>query len=275
MSERKGVSPAVVSICSAASAVVVALLYGRGLVQSASIFGNGFCVVAYVVALLSGWRVAGTYPENSFIRLGWLAMCGNCLLSVCRHLALNPLSAGTIGSRDRVYLLSESFQLPALLMVLLGMLSIWWGVYRLGLGFRVRWTEWTGVALAATLVPWIFRNRLSHANTGHGVTFALQAMNLALLIGIAGCGLLLHGLSMQMGGGRLAVVMRCFAGYALTRCLLTLTQGNLSDYPTVWWVCFYAVPWIFAFAASYSCWLADTVKRSIRNQSYSRSWYEV
>ena len=50
-----------------------------------------------------------------------------------------------------------------------------------------------------------------------GITAILQVDQPGLLIGIGGVGLLLHSLAMQMGGGRLAVVMRCFALYALTR----------------------------------------------------------
>jgi hypothetical protein len=202
-------------------------------------------------------------------------MSGNCVLSVFRHLALNPAFESILGPQERVYFLSQAFQLPALTLVLLGMLSIWWGVYRLGLGFRLRWLECAGVVLVAAIVTWLFRDSLSHANSGHGVTAVFQAVSLGLLIGIGGVGLLLHGLSIQMGGGRLAVVMRCFAVYALARSILTLTQGNRESYSLVWWMCFFAVPWIFAFGAAYSSWLTDTVKRSIREQSYSKGWYEA
>ena len=273
--ERKGVSPAVVLTCGTAAVILFAVLRGSGFDTPSAILGHAFCVAAYLIGLVSCWRVAGTYPNSSFIRLGWLAMGGNCILSVCRHLVLNPLFANFLGPRDRVYLLSQAFQLPALLLVLSGMFAIWWGVYRLGLGFRLRWLYCAGVIAAAAFLTWIFRDSLSHAHSGHGVTAVLQAISLGLLIGIGGVGLLLHGLSMQMGGGRLAVVMRCFAVYALTRTMLTLSQGSRESFSLVWWMCFYAVPWIFAFGASYSCWLADTVRRSIRQQSYSRGWYET
>ena len=157
------------------------------------------------------------------------------------------------------------------------MFAIWWGVYRLGLGFRLKWQNCAGVLQPPRpVVTWMFRDNLSHAQfraRRHGGSSGNQL--LSLLIGIAGGGLLLHSLAMQMGGGRLAVVMRCFALYALTRSLLTLTQGNRESYWFAWWMCFYAVTWIFAFGASYSCWLTDTVRRSIRQQSYSRGWYET
>lgn len=273
--ERKGLSPSVVTTCGTVAVALVALARAMGYDELSAMLGNAFCVVAYLIGLVSCWRVAGTYPNGSFMRLGWLAMGGNCILSVFRHLALNPLFWGVLRPLDRVYLLSQAFQLPALLLVLSGMLSIWWGVYRLGLGFRLRWLDCAGVVLAAAIVGWTFRHSLSLANSKVGIAAVLQTVSLSLLISIGGVGLLLHGLAMQMGGGRLAVVMRCFAVYALTRAVLTLSQGNRESYAIAWWMCFYAVPWIFAFGASYSCWLTDAVKRSIQKQSYSRGWYET
>jgi len=103
----------------------------------------------------------------------------------------------------------------------------------------------------------------------------LQAISLSLLMGIGGVGILLHGLSMQMGGGRLALVMRCFAVYGITRSLLTLTQSHRESYSLLWWTCFYLVPWMFALGASFSSSLTETVKRKIRQHSFTRGWYEA
>jgi hypothetical protein len=275
MIDRNGVSPSLVMTCGIAAVAIFSVLRSMFFVDAATIVGHTFCVIAYVIALVSCRRVASGYPQGSLVRLGWLAMSGNCILSIFRHVALNPALEHWLGPRDRVYLLSQAFQLPALLLVLFGMVSIWWGVYRLDLGFRLGWLDCAGIISVAALVTWIFRDSLSHANSVHGVTTIFQAVSLGLLIGIGGVGLLLHRLSMQMGGGRLAVVMRCFAVYGLTRTMLTLSQGNRESYSLLWWMFFFAVPWIFALGASYSSWLTDTVKRSIRQQSYSRGWYEA
>src|SRR6201999_978534 len=118
MMERKGVSPAVVMTCGAAAVTIFAFLRGMGFNQSSAILGHAFCVAAYLIALVSCRRAAGTYPRGSFIRLGWMAMGGNCILSSFRHLALNPAFASYLGPPDRIYLLSQAFQLPALLLVL-------------------------------------------------------------------------------------------------------------------------------------------------------------
>jgi hypothetical protein len=275
MINRNGVSPAAITACWIVGVGMFAVLRSMGFVTLSFALEHAFCVLAYLMGLVSCWRVAGTYPRGSPTRLGWLALGASCILSVFRHLALNPVFENLLGSRDRVYLLSQAFQMPALLLVLSGMLAIWWGLYRLGLGFRLRWLECAAVVLAATLVAWIFRDSLSHANSGHGVTAVLQTVSLSLLIGIGGVGLLLHGLSNQMGGGRLAVVMRCFAAYGLTRSILTLLQSNSESYSLLWRMFFFSAPWMFAFGASYSSWLTDTVKRSISRQSYSKGWYEA
>ena len=273
--KRKGLTPA--AVMGVGAFAIWCFLVARGVtggrVASSgfdwpAILGEGFCSLAYLIGLISCWRAAALYPKNSPIGLGWLAMGGNCFLSIFRHLALNPLFARLLGSQDRVFLVSQSLQLPALIFVLLGMAGIWWGVYRLGLGFRVRWLDCAGIALAAGLIAWASRSSLSLANSGHGGVAILQAVSLGLLIAIGGVGLLLHGLALQMGGGRLAAVVRWIAVYALARSALTLTQWGRESFSLFWWLAFFSVPWIFAFGAAYSCWMADSVKRGIGKKFY-------
>jgi hypothetical protein len=259
MIDRKGLSPTAVLI-------VASLALSIFLLTRSEAIGQAFCVVAYLIALLSCLRAAALYPARSPIRLGWLAMAANCLLSLVRHTALIP--EHTAGVHYRIHLISQTLQLPALISVLLGLAAIWWGIYRLKLGFRVRWWEFVAIVAGALTISWLFRQNLSHAHSAHSILTLLQALSLTLLIAIAGVGLMLHNLAMQMGGGRLAVVMRCIAAYALTRWLLNLTQGDADNVPLAWWLCFYAVPWIFAFGAAYSCWLADGVKQTIRQQPW-------
>ncbi len=262
MTGGKGLSPAAVLTCGTVSLAAF-------LITHSALAGNLGCVAAYFIGLLSCRHVAELYPSRSPVRLGWIALGGNCLLSSFRHIALNPLFERVAGGKDRVYLISQSLQLPGLILVLLGMGAMWWGMYRLRLGFKVRWYEYAAIPPAAALVAWTFRKDLSLAHSGHGILTILQPISLGLLIAISGAGLLLHSLSVKMGGGRLAVVMRCLAVYAFTRSALTLSEGGREGFSMVWWLCFYTVPWIFAFGAAYSCWLADGVRRSIRKLPYS------
>jgi hypothetical protein len=274
---RKGFSPAFVMSYGVGG--LAAFVVARAWAESGGQFpfhadvaaavGESLCVIAYLLGWISCRRAAALYPEGSPLRVGWLALSGNCLLSVVRHLDLNPLFLPLAGSKGRVYLVSQAVQAPALACVLFGILAIWWGVYRLGLGFRVRWFDCAGVVAAAALVAWAFRNHLSHAQESHTAVAILQLVSLGLLLSIGGVGLLLHGLAMQMGGGRLAVVMRCIAAYALMRFLLTLLQGDRDKYSFIWWFAYFAARWVFVFGAAYFCWLAETVKRSIRRQPYS------
>src|ERR1017187_8222333 len=111
------------------------------------------------------------------------------------------------------------------------------------MGFTKSWTSpCARILTAAALVAWTFRNDLSHAHSAHGILTVLQPVSLGLLIAITGVGLLLHSLAMQMGGGRLAVVMRCIAVYAFTRSLLNLWQGENETFALGRWLCFYTVP---------------------------------
>ena len=256
---RKGLSPTAVMVL--AGGALAAFLFTRD-----AAVGQACCAVAYLIALLSCLHVAALYPSRSPIRLGWQAMAVNCLLSLIRHTAL--IAEHTDGLHYRIHLVSQTLQLPALTAVLFGLAAMWWGIYRLQLGFRVRWWEFVAIVSGALAISWLFRHNLSHAHSAHGILTVLQAISLTLLIAIAGVGLLLHNLAMQMGGGRLAVVMRCIAAYALTRWLLNLTQGEAENATLAWWLSFYAVPWIFAFGAAYSCWLADGVRQTIRRQPW-------
>jgi hypothetical protein len=268
---RNGVTPAGVLVCGAVgltSFLIACSLHDARVGNLQDVIGQTFCTAAYIIALFSCWRAATLYPGNSPIRLGWLAMGGTCFLSSFRHVALNPLFVRLAGTKDRVYLISQTLQLPALILLLLGMLAIWWGIYRLGLGFRIRWLDLLGIACVAGIVPWTFRNSLSLAHSVHGLATIFQVVSLGLLIAIGSVGLLLNGLSLQMGGGRFAVVMRCIAIAALTRSILTLSEGGRDGYLLLWWMAFYSVPWIIAFGAASSCWLADTVKRGIRIGSF-------
>ncbi len=261
MSSRKGFSPATVMVF--ATVALAAFLFTR-----MDAVGQAFCVAAYLIGFLSCRRVAALYPTRSPIRLGWLALGANCFLSVFRHTARIPRSF--VVSTDTVDIISQALQLPALIFVALGLGAMWWGVYRLGLGFRVRWWECAAILATAATITWTFRNNLPATliRATASSPFSASRKPHALLIAIAGVGLLLHGLAMQMGGGRLAVVMRCVAAYALTRSLLNLSQGDGANVPMAWSLCFYAVPWIFAFGAAYSCWLADGVRQNIRQQPW-------
>jgi hypothetical protein len=259
MIDRKGLNPTIVLVFAAAALATF-------LVTRSFAAGQASCAVAYLIAQLSCLHVAALYPARSPIRLGWQALAVNCFLSFVRHTVLIPEHSA--GLHYRIHLLSQALQLPALISVLCGLAAMWWGIYRLKLGFRVRWWEFVSIVTGALALSWLFRHNLSHAHSVHGILTVLQAISLTLLIAIAGAGLLLHNLAMQMGGGRLAVVMRCIAAYALTRWLLNLTQGEAENAPLAWWLSFYAVPWIFAFGAAYSCWLADGVRQTIRQQPW-------
>src|SRR5580692_6846503 len=93
--DPKGFSPTAVLTCGAASLAVF-------LVTRSDVAGNLGCVAAYLIGLLSCWHVAALYPARSPVRLGWIALGGNCLLSAFRHIALNPLFERIAGSKDRV-----------------------------------------------------------------------------------------------------------------------------------------------------------------------------
>ncbi|HMV47550.1 MAG TPA: hypothetical protein PLD20_31295 [Blastocatellia bacterium] len=220
-------------------------------------------LAAYGLALLICRRLADEYREAKWMRLAWLALTVNAALSFIRPLVRSPLPLPgqeiDLYSAPPIYGLLHHLALtPANLFLLLGLLAMWWAYREAGLGFKFQRRD--GAALGGLfllmLVFFYYKDLLTEAQALYRATSILQLVAQVQLFLIAAAGLLLHRISVQMGNGRLAVVLRWLTLYALARLALVLSVSLLraawpqherliTDVADFGWQ---AAPWLFSLA---------------------------
>ena len=222
-------------------------------------------LLAYGLALLICWRMADEYREAKWMRLAWLALTANAALSFIRPLVRSPLPLP--GQDIDLYvtpplhgLLLHLVLTPANLCLLLGLWAMWWAYRESGLGFKLEWRDGAllGGLFVLMCVFLYFRELLTEAQAVYRATTVLQFIGQIQLFLIAAAGLLLHRISVQMGSGRLAVVLRWLTVYALLRLGLVLSvslaraawpgrAALITDIADFGWQ---AAPWVFALAVA-------------------------
>ncbi len=220
---------------------------------------------AYGLALLVCWRIADEYRETKWMRLAWLALTLNAGLSLLRPFA-RPLPFW--GQPVDLYytppayaLLLHCILVPANFCLLLGLLAIWWAYHEIGLGFRLRVRDIAAMAglLGLMLVFFKFSHLLTEAHAYYRATRILQIVAQIQMFLIAAASLLLHRVSVQMGSGRMAIVLRWMTVYALWRLGLVLAVSLarylfpqqiplIIDLAEFGWQ---AAPWLLALAVAY------------------------
>lgn len=190
-------------------------------------------VLAYGVALLLSLEVAAEYQQARWARLGWLLLAANAALSLIKRSAGSPLfDLVTEGYRAGPLrgLLDNLLVVPANLCLLAGLLALWWGWQGLGLGFKIERRDWAMMAGVAALFLTLLlqRENLSQGQSPYLLSRVLQPLGLGLLAAASACGLVLHRYAIQMGDGRLAMVMRWLMIYVLLRGVLVLLRGVFS-----------------------------------------------
>ena len=221
--------------------------------------------VAYAVAFLICWNVAEEYRGTKWMRWAWLALTIDAGLSLLRPFS-RPMAL--LGQPVDLYVTPPQYALflhlvlvPANYCLLLGLLAIWWAYHETGLGFRLRRRD--GVAISGLfmlmLLFFLFRELLTEAQAVYRLTRVLQLIAQMQMFLIAAASLLLYRISIQMGGGKLAMVLRWMTIYALFRLGMVLTVSLarfffpqhlhlITDVAEFGWQ---AAPWLFALAVAY------------------------
>lgn len=221
--------------------------------------------MAYALAFLICWQVAEEYRGTKWMRWAWLALTINAGLSLLRPFS-RPMAL--LGQPVDLYVTPPQYALflhlvlvPANFCLLLGLLAIWWAYHETGLGFRLRRRD--GVAIGGLFVLmvlfFLFRELLTEAQAVYRLTSNLQLFEQLQLFLIAAASLLLHRVSIQMGSGKLAMVLRWMTIYALFRLGMVLTVSLarfffphqlhlITDVAEFGWQ---AAPWLFALAVAY------------------------
>ncbi len=248
---------------------------------------TGFLCLAYGLALSLNLEIAAEYRQTRWLRLAWVALAGNAGVSIVRMVVesslFNLIWPGY--TRDPLWgLLQHLAIVPANAFLLFGLLAMWWAYREVGLGFALEKRDYAAIAgiLGLLVALMVFREGLSEARSPYAVSRWLQLVGLTLLSFSAAASLATHRVSMQMGGGKLAVALRFLTLYTLLRGALvllqasqrmTLTEGQQASgsYSVFMNLCWQSVPWVAALAAAYHAEMTIHAARELEQQRAARA----
>jgi len=190
-------------------------------------------VLAFGIALVLSLEVAAEYGQARWARLAWLMLAANAALSLLKRSIGSPLFDFLMtGYRTSPLrgLLDNLLVVPANLCLLAGLLAMWWGIHRLGLGFKIKRRDYAAMTAVAALflTLLVFRQNLSQGQSPYLTSRLMQPLGLTLLAVISALGLVLHRYAVQMGDSRLAAVMRWLMVYVLLRGVLVMSRSLFS-----------------------------------------------
>lgn len=243
--------------------------------------------MAYALALALNLEIAAEYRQTQWLRVAWLALAANAGVSVVRIIVESALLnlAWPGYTRTPLWgLLQHLAIVPANIFLLSGLLAMWWAYHQVGLGFNVKLHDYVaiGAVLAMIVALMLSREGLSEARSPYDFSRWLQLAGLVLLSLSAAVSFVLQRMTMQMGGGKLAVALRFLTFYTLLRGVLVLAQaGNrmaLLDglpaglvHPLLLEVFWQIVPWGAALAAAYRAEMTVDAARKLEQRRAARS----
>ncbi|MGE0104735.1 MAG: hypothetical protein AB7H86_18225 [Blastocatellales bacterium] len=190
-------------------------------------------LAAYGIAMLLSFEIASEYRRSPWARAAWLLLATSAAISLLKRSAGTPL----IDFVDASYrtgplrgLVDNLMVVPANLCLFAGLVALWWGIHRIGLGFRIGRRDWTVMAGVAALFVMllVFREDLSQGRSPYLLSRILQPVGLGLLGLACAFGVVLHRYAVLMGDGRLAAVMRWLMVYVLMRGGLVLIRAAVA-----------------------------------------------
>lgn len=229
--------------------------------------------VALALALLLNVEIAREYRSAPWLRVAWLALAANAGISIFRMIFESPLLTliwpeYTTGLRG---LWQHLAIVPANFSLLVGVVTMCLAYHRVGLGFEIERRDYVLMAaIAALLIAlMVFRGGLSEAQSPYLSSRLLQQLGLLLLALVSAVSVVLHRMTMQMGGGKLALALRVLTLYALLRSLLVLPGAEFSPVVesirshllTLAWQ---TVLWLPALAAAYRAQLTLNAARELQ-----------
>lgn len=209
--------------------------------------------VGYILAFLLNLEIASEYKDNKLMRWSWYLIAANAGISVGREAVVSPLF-NSIWSGYFNSDFAESHHGTIILIanscLALGLLGMWRGYQKTGLGFGVKTVDYIEIALIAALT------------VGLLVTVERSPVGLIILSCAAAVSVVLYRMAAQMGGGKLALAIRCLTVYTLLRATLVLIESvtGLIDLErrqshdliiSVDILIWRTVPWVAALAAAY------------------------
>ncbi len=221
-------------------------------------------VTGYGIALVLCLSVAAEHRPDSWFRAAWLAFAINAAASIVRHASDTPLwnliwpgySHGVA-----IALIRQIAIVIGLGALLAGVFAMVRAFHRAGIGLAPRRSDIAAIAGVFALLATIFyfREGLAEAHSPSMAARYLQQLGLILLAAGAACSILVYRLAHEMRGGRLGLTMLCIVIYTVLRCVLVCvllfpSLRNAARPLTI--LLEFAVPWLFALAASYRSGIA-------------------
>ena len=253
--------PKILWVGALIQSVALLLIYSQivttdGKQNTFSLYFSNLCEVSvYFLAALINFRISSEYKTNQLMRLAWIFLGLNALISVGRAFIGLPFwdhfIEGFITSRfnDNIHKVIIAFANGFLLM---GLSAMWLSFKKSDLGFEIGTRGYVEIAciLLLTFVLF-FRIKVDPYSSGLVI---LSAASIASVI--------LHKMALQMGGGKLAICLRILTLYTLMRAVFVLIEtllglGDIERRQQIDWimavdlVVWKLVPWIAAIAASY------------------------
>lgn len=209
-----------------------------GTTLESRIYYFGVMMAAGIAFVLCS-AVARDYRWTSFLRWAWVFFSGDALMSFFRF-------AGEFGSAESVGM-RNALVSAGLLCLLLGMVAMWSGLYRLPVVFKIERADIAGVALlSAFAVATLVLTMQVEGMTARLIPVAM------IFLGAIGSFMLLR-FSGRVQGGQISGVIRVLAVYLAVRCVLNFLvaiawqRDGISG--TLFVVLKTAMPWILTLAA--------------------------
>lgn len=213
--------------------------------------------IAYAGATVYCAKIAGDYRERSTMKLAWGLIATSAGAAVIRH-SFEWLIVAAGWMDNRATTLVSLRQIPiviSLLLLTVGLVAIWSSFTSIGMGLRFRAADLLVLGVIFAVVPSILslRGEMLDAQSAYPVIRYLQSASPLLLAAPAVASLALHRISQEIGGGQLALSLRCMVAFLLVR-MLSLLVGLFPAVAamtvlsrTLWW----SAAWLFCLAIYY------------------------
>lgn len=213
--------------------LAVSLPAQAGLLPRHNLLGWAIRLVACCFALgLSAclcWQIAKEHRQAKWLQVAWWALAANGAISVLRMVAESPVTTALWPAYTPQLrgLWQHLAIVPANLALLLGVVAMCHAYHKVGLGFEIKQRDFVLMAVIAAVLSalMVFREGLSEANSPYVVSRVLQNTGLVCLALVSTVSVVLHRMAMQMGGGKLAFVLRLLTLYSLLRSVLVLLSA--------------------------------------------------
>ena len=217
-------------------------------------------LLAHAIAVLLCLRIAADHSTHSTMRIAWLLIAAGSVAAILRH-GFEWLAFLAGWDQTMLTTLVSLRQIPivlSLMLLIAGLVAMWSSFAAIGLGLRFRRSDAIVLVLVVAFVPSIFslRENLNDAGSAYLLIRRLQSASPLLLAAPALVGLVLHRISQEMGGGQLAIALRCLVASLLLRLAAMLVTVSpelhgISGLAVPATAAGWAAQWLFALGVAY------------------------